>query len=157
MTRRHWLWALLAAVLVVEAVLLWVVGLRANRLTDSLPHKMYAVLYWDRVPQRGGFYMFECPDAWPHAVRAPFVKQVLGVPGDRVEVRGREVFVNGVAAGMAKERSKYGMPLGVSAEGHIPPGFYYVYAPHPDSFDSRYSQVGLVHERHILGRAVPLW
>jgi len=41
--------------------------------------------------------------------------------------------------------------------GVIPEGHYYMYAPHPDSLDSRYSMVGLIGQPLILGKTIPIF
>jgi signal peptidase I len=44
-----------------------------------------------RTPQRGDIVVFK----YPQDERRDFIKRVIGVPGDRVQVRGHTVFVNG--------------------------------------------------------------
>lgn len=153
--RRRWrVWA----VLVIPAVLAGgFVSVSFNFVTESLPHRVYLVLKYDHVPQRGGYYAFFFPGGGPYPSDAPFVKEFAGVPGDVVTVSGRDVFVNGRPVGRAKERSRTGYPLAVITGGVIPEGMYYVHAPHPDSLDSRYAMVGLVHGSRVMGRAVPIW
>lgn len=89
------------------------------------------------------------------------VKVLLGLPGDRVEVRGREVWLHTPQGlqrvGLAKAASRAGTPLEVVAPQVIPPGHVFVWAPHPDAFDSRYAAMGLVATSTLLGRAEVLW
>lgn len=153
--QRRWRWW---AVAVIPFVLLdGLVMLSFNCVTESLPDRAYLVLKWDREPERGRYYAFLFPGGGPYPPNAPFVKEFAGVPGDLIERKGREVFVNGRSVGIAKERAKSGFPLAAAQEGRIPDGMYYVYAPHPDSLDSRYAMVGLISKARVLGRAVPLW
>lgn len=153
--RRRWVVWSIALILVVT--LNAVAYLRWNYVTESLPHTAYLVLVQDRTPRRGEYYVFDFHGAGPYPAGVHFLKQVIGVPGDFITVKGRHVFVNGLPAGTAKEFARSGFPLQMIQPGEIPPGYYYVYATHPDSFDSRYAQVGLIHESRFLGRAVPLW
>lgn len=43
----------------------------------------------------------------------------------------------------AKKPAKLALKTNLSREGVIPYGRYFVYAPHKDSFDSRYAEIGL--------------
>ena len=107
-------------------------------------------------PERGDLVLFDPPENLGSPI--PYMKRVLGLPGERVEVDDkRRVFVNGVFAGIAKRRALNGRELETVASGVIPPGRYYVHAEHPDSHDSRYrgGRSGAAFER-IRGRALPL-
>ena len=90
-----------------------------------------------------------------------FVKYLLGVPGDRIEVTGQEVVLHTVSGswsvGRCKAESRQGHPLRCTASRVIPPGFVYVWAPHADALDSRYAVMGLVPAASIAGKAVRLW
>lgn len=90
-----------------------------------------------------------------------FIKYLAGVAGDRIEVDGNHVFlVNATGRhdmGACKPTTKHGVPLHPIAPQVIPPGFMYVYAPHVDALDSRYSVMGLVPTSSIAGRGVALW
>ena len=44
---------------------------------------------------RGDIVVFEPPDTWSSGRGVPFIKRVIGVPGDQVEIRDGKVFVNG--------------------------------------------------------------
>jgi signal peptidase I len=50
------------------------------------------VSYHSSGPQRGDVIVFSPPFDSPH----PYIKRVIGLPGDRVEIRDETVFVNGV-------------------------------------------------------------
>jgi conjugal transfer pilin signal peptidase TrbI len=86
----------------------------------------------------------------------PFFKRIGGVAGDAVTVVGREVFVNGVSMGTAKDRTFDRRPLQPIEPVTIPPGMVYVVGSDPHSFDSRYSASGLVTVRDIIARVRPL-
>ena len=53
--------------------------------------------------------------------------------------------------------SRRGEALEPGPTGLIPPGRYYVRAPHPDSLDSRYRLTGWVDASQIIGRAYALF
>lgn len=129
--------------------------------TSSLPYTV-AVMQYGRDPLKAGdfiVYAFdgEAQRIYPGLRAQPLFKQVRGVPGDRVTVIDREVFVNGVSAGFAKPYTFDGHPLEPIAGTVIPPGFYYVQGTDPNSFDSRYSASGLVAARQVIGKVRPLF
>ena len=64
---------------------------------------------------------------------------------------------NDIAVGTAKAVSRKGLPLDTGPVGVLPPGRYYVRAPHPDSLDSRYALTGWIAEDQIIGRAYALF
>jgi conjugal transfer pilin signal peptidase TrbI len=90
-----------------------------------------------------------------------FVKFLIGVPGDRVEVVADEVTLHTrkgpLAMGRCKPVSRAGVPLVPISSQRIPEGYVYVWAPHPDALDSRYAVMGLVPVSSIVGRGVKLW
>jgi conjugal transfer pilin signal peptidase TrbI len=106
------------------------------------------------------------PLGWSRPVAGPakgdgFVKYLLGVPGDRIEVDGRQVWLitprGRVDAGLCKTHTRKGVPLQPISSQTIPPGYVYMWAPHADALDSRYAVMGLVPAKAINGKAVPLW
>ena len=112
----------------------------------------YLVLPLPGAPERGDAVLFDPPEATGSAI--PYLKTVRGLPGDRVEVdRERRVSVNGVFVGTAKTHALDGRRLEAIGPGVIPPGRYYVHADHVDSHDSRYSEIGLIPQERIRGRA----
>lgn len=90
-----------------------------------------------------------------------FVKFVVGVPGDRIEVVGQQVVLQTrrgrLDVGRCKPASRNGVPLEPIKPQVIPEGYVYVWAPHVDALDSRYAVMGLVPRTAITGRAVRLW
>ena len=106
-------------------------------------------------PRAGDVVIFDPPEAL--GAEAPYLKRVLGVPGDAVLVDSAgNVSVGGELAGRAKALSLDGRPLEAIGPGVIGPGHYYVHGDHRDSHDSRYAEIGLVPRERMLGRAVPL-
>ncbi|MCY3731744.1 MAG: signal peptidase I [Rhodospirillaceae bacterium] len=106
-------------------------------------------------PQVGDIVIFDPPEDL--RASAPYLKRVLGVPGDAVDVDGTgEVWLNGEPVARAKPRALDGRVLVPVAPATIPAGHYYLHADHADSHDSRYAEIGLVPRERILGRAVAL-
>jgi conjugal transfer pilin signal peptidase TrbI len=151
---QWWIWWLPILALGIAAS--FFVSVSIN-VTESLPDHVYLVLKQSRALKRGDYVAFRHPGWGPYPPDAPFVKVVRGVPGDVVDSRDRDFYVNGTFVGRAKEKSRSGFPLAAGPTGVIPPGHYFVFTPHPDSFDSRYEATGLISERRITGRAIALF
>ncbi|MFT3819881.1 MAG: S26 family signal peptidase [Rubrivivax sp.] len=130
------------------AVFVYSGGQLPNYYADSPAHRLLARMGFPR------------PVAGPSAGKG-FVKYLIGVEGDRVEVHGREVLLHtrrgSFSVGPCKERSRNGDPLLPIQPQVIPPGYTYMWAPHADALDSRYAVLGLVPVKSIIGRAVRLW
>ncbi len=90
-----------------------------------------------------------------------FIKYLVGVPGDRVEVAGDRVYLNTARGrfdmGRCKPASRLGVPLTPIKPQTIPPGYVYMWSPHVDGLDSRYDVVGLMPASAIAGKGVRLW
>ncbi|MBA2555839.1 MAG: signal peptidase I [Chloroflexi bacterium] len=107
---------------------------------------------WDSY-SRGDIVVFRPPESTPDDV--PFIKRVIGVAGDRVEIRNGDVLVNGVAL----DESSYvydGQPTDFGGEesGHlVEDGTVFVLGDHrSNSADSRV--FGSVPVENVIGRAV---
>lgn len=129
--------------------------------TPSLPYRVALLQYGPHTLQRGDFIVFgfagEAQSHYPGLRGQPFFKMVRGVPGDIVTVAGRQVAVNGQPVGLAKTEAYDHRPLAPIAPTVIPSGHYYVQGSHPDSFDSRYRESGLVRAEQVIGVVVPLF
>lgn len=105
-------------------------------------------VYRFRPIERGDVVVFW----YPRDPSVSFVKRVVGLPGDRVELRGGELFVNGRAVS-----EPYLPPSFKDDDSHaaveVRKGYYYVLGDHRrSSNDSR--SWGEVPEKYIYGRAV---
>jgi conjugal transfer pilin signal peptidase TrbI len=125
--------------------------------SESLPQTLFFVLknHW---PEKGGFVVFKFPGKQFYSPKDEFVKYYKGAPGDRVETRGKEIYLNGEKVAVAKEKSLKGVPLTpLHFNGIIPPGKMFVMGESKDSYDSRYEDVGLVDTDRIVGAAYPIF
>lgn len=107
----------------------------------------------NRAVERGDIVVFK----YPESPEVDYIKRVIGVPGDSVEVRNRQVLVNGAVLDepyvTPEHRSGY---YPESPAQTIPPGHYFVLGDHRnDSLDSRVW--GLVPVSNVKGRAVLIW
>ena len=85
-----------------------------------------------------------------------FVKMVGAIPGDRVEIRNDELFVNGSRRDklwLIKTLKK--QPGDFDRAFIVPPGEYLMLGTTPESFDGRYW--GTVKKEQILGSAYPIF
>ena len=107
---------------------------------------------------RGDIVVLDPPASWSGSSGVPFIKRVIGLPGDEVELRDGIVYVNGTAlaepyvehdAGVAETTDP--TPGGAS-RWLVPAGDLLVMGDHrQNSADSR--TFGPVEIAHVLGRA----
>lgn len=93
-------------------------------------------------------------DSWYRILKTD-APDVVAVRKERkMKITDKKIFVAGREIGVIKAWSKKHEPLGAIKSGIIPQGKYFAYTPHPDSYDSRYSQIGLIDEKDIIGTAI---
>lgn len=109
------------------------------------------IFYKQGSLERGDIIVFRPP---PKAGRNDdFVKRIVGLPGDQVEIKGGIVYINGQAQGedFVKNHSKdFFGPVEVPAKSYFMMG-----DNRPNSLDSRYW--GFVPEANIKGRALLIY
>lgn len=105
--------------------------------------------YRFRDPQRGEIVVFR----YPANPREHFIKRIIALPGDVVEIRAGRVFINGTPL----EEPYVATPTwGHFGPVRVPEGRYFVLGDNrTNSEDSRYPQVGFVPRSYLEGRA--LW
>ena len=162
---RKRLWALLGVAIVgtgaVSAISAW----RESHVflinaSESLPNWAFLIRR-DQRPNRGDYVFFDPPQGAllrRHFGAKPqmFGKIVYGMPGDVVAHRGMVVTINDKPIGRMKPLTRFGEPLTPGTEGVIPSGCYYAGSPHRDGFDSRYTEIGFVCGRQIIGVGEPV-
>jgi signal peptidase I len=109
-----------------------------------------------REVQRGDVIVFK----FPEDPDTDFIKRVIGIPGDRVEMRGGRTYVNGKLLDepyMLEEHRDYQpFPPPGMMPATVPPDSYFVMGDHRNnSRDSRYW--GFVPKDLIRGRAFLVW
>jgi signal peptidase I len=103
---------------------------------------------------RGDVIVFEPPSGFQEGTTAvPFIKRVIGLPGDSVELKNGAVFVNG-----AKLDEPYiysgqeTTPVGAQSTWIVPDGYLFVMGDHrQESEDSRV--FGPIAKSTVIGRA----
>jgi len=108
-----------------------------------------------RVPQRGDVVVFR----YPVDPSQDFIKRLIGVPGDTIEIRGKKVYVNGTLYQNPHELHKDPniLPRELTVRDNfgpvqVPAGSYFMMGDNRDnSLDSRFW--GFVPEKDIVGPA----
>ena len=89
---------------------------------------------------------------YPRDPSKSFIKRIIGIPGDRIEINRGQVSRNGEPVKEAYVLPQY-FDYGSYHAVAVPPGYYYVLGDHRNSSnDSR--NWGLVPERNIFGKAI---
>jgi signal peptidase I len=106
----------------------------------------------------GDIVVFEPPETWSSGGGVPFIKRVIGLPGDKVELREGKVYVNDVRLDEPYIFEQDGIPqvtnpqAGGATEWIVPTGDLLVMGDHrEDSADSR--SFGPIEISHVIGRA----
>jgi len=130
-------------------------------------------------PQRGDIVVFK----WPVNPNIDFIKRIIGMPGDTIEVKGEKVFINGkevplrfiskiqedgtdkliyeeiLPNGVRHKIALYEYPFIPRKDAYyakIPEGYYFVMGDNRDnSEDSRYW--GLLPRENIVGKAFVIY
>ena len=105
-------------------------------------------IYNFRAPERGEILVFK----YPKDQSRDFIKRVIAVPGDTVEIKDGKVFVNQQLMNepyiLSKTRGDY--PLTTIPEGHV----FVMGDNRNNSEDSRFDDVGFVPYNLIKGKAM---
>jgi signal peptidase I len=109
-------------------------------------------------PQRGDVVVFrriDDPRTGVNEGARPMVKRVVAVGGDLVEVRGKQVFVNGVPQNEPYARWEISGAHKDFAARRVPRGSLFVLGDNRDeSQDSRFWSIPFVRTDQVLGKAV---
>ena len=105
-------------------------------------------IYRFRAPERGEILVFR----YPKDPSRDFIKRVIAVPGDTIEIKDGRVFVNQQLMNepyiLSKTRGDY--PLTTVPEGHI----FVMGDNRNNSEDSRFADVGFVPYELVKGKAM---
>lgn len=133
-------------------------------------------------PQRGDVIVFRLPSD----PATNYIKRLVGLPGDHVQVRDQQIYINGLPVPVdmngpyqgpsndgVHSRALVGTEVLGEAEHQVlyipgrptpefgaivPAGHYFFMGDNRDnSRDSRYREVGFVPERNLVGKAVRIW
>jgi len=130
------------------------------------------------TPKRGDVIVFRLPSD----PATNYIKRLVGLPGDRIQVKGRRLYINDremqvKITGIYEGHRHTGASLGTENldgvahqvlyiperptrdyEQIVPPGHYFFMGDNRDnSRDSRFPEVGFVPEKNLVGKAVRIW
>lgn len=106
--------------------------------------------YINEDPKRGDVVIFLYPDD----EKEYFIKRVIGLPGETVEIRDGKVYINGSEEPLDESAYIAATPLGNFGPFNVPEGAYFMMGDNRNnSMDSRYWNQPYVYKDKILGRA----
>lgn len=151
---KEWLKCIVIAVAVAMFIRTFIVELYVvdgPSMNPTLQHAERLVVnkfvYRMRAPERGEILIFK----FPKDQTRDFIKRVIAVPGDTIEIQDGHVFVNGELQNepfiLSKTRGSY--PLATVPEGTI----FVMGDNRNNSEDSRFPDVGFVPFELIQGKA----
>ena len=116
---------------------------------DDLLGLRTAYLFKD--PQRGDIIIFKFPDDESQK----FIKRIIGLPGDLVQIEDGKVYINGSTTSLEEPYLKEEWTRNTGPfEFVVPEGCYFVMGDNRnDSLDSRYCDNPFVTEDEIIGKA----
>lgn len=115
------------------------------------------ISYRSRDPQRGEVIVFHAPEAagCPKGTGCDYIKRVIGVPGDTIEVHDNHYYLNGQLLSESYIPTEFRTLPGAATKDHavsVGPGEFFVSGDNrPYSSDSR--QWGTIRKSDIVGRA----
>lgn len=152
---RSWLQDTLETLLL-AAILFFVINTLTGRyqvhgqsMEPSLHDGQYLiaskVAYWLHTPERGDVVVLDPPN---RGSSVPYIKRVIGLPGDLVEVRDNRVWVNGIAL----NEPYIAAPPSYVDNWVVGEGEYLVLGDNRNNSSDSHTW-GLLPESHVLGKA----
>ena len=122
-----------------------------RNIGKSLPHILSYGKPFKEI-KRGMYVSFSHPRS-----QSKVTKRIQGLPGDKVIIHGNNLWVNNEIVGVLKQTTPSGQFLHPISHQSIPEGFLFVSGLHPDSFDSRYQEFGLIPIESVEEEICPLF
>ena len=152
---RDWVISIAVAVALAMFIRTFIVELYlvdGPSMMPTLEHQQRLVvnkfIYKMRAPERGEILIFQ----YPRDKSRDFIKRVIAVPGDTIEIKDHNVYVNGELQNedyiLAKSRMDY--PKTTIPEGHV----FVMGDNRNNSEDSRFPDVGFVPYELLKGKAM---
>ena len=154
--KRGWLREMLPYVLLLGGVLLFRIFILINATipTESMENTIMSgtrvmglkCSYWFSEPERGDVIVFQAPDE----PDIPYVKRVIGLPGETVEIVDGITYIDGKVL----EEEYLAEPMKGSFGPYVvPEGAYFMMGDNRNhSLDARYWQNTYVYKDAILGK-----
>lgn len=111
--------------------------------------------YINKNPERGDIIIFKYPDNEEEL----YVKRVIGLPGETIDIRNGEIYINGEEEPLVEEYLKETWTVAIGDyHFEIPADAYLVLGDNRnDSWDARYWTNTYVYREKILGEAVVVY
>jgi signal peptidase I len=120
---------------------------RGSSMEPTLQDGQYLVIgklvYWLHPPERGDIMVFEPPTN----PTDDYIKRVVGLPGEQLEIRGQQVWVDGVVL-----EEPYTIPGSYSGAWSLGDGEYFVLGDNRNNSSDSHSW-GVLPEENIIGKA----
>ncbi len=114
---------------------------------------MFLIVKNGQVPAKGALVAFKLEPTPVYPEVHISVKRLGGVPGDLVTRRENVFYINGERRAVAKARAKSDRLLRPGPTGRLSKAHYWVYTESPDSYDSRYAEIGWITKTNMIGPA----
>lgn len=160
--REIWEWGKAIIIALVATLLLTqLVFVNAKVPTESMCNTILAgdrllglrFSYWFSSPERGDIIIFKFPDDED----VLYVKRVIGLPGETVEIRDGKVYINGSAEPLDEpylREAPNAAEMLANNTYHVPEGCYFMMGDNRNnSWDSRYWENTYLKEEKIIGKA----
>ena len=151
-----WVICIVVTILLTEFILNFVI-INANIPSGSMENtimtndKLIALRtsYWFKDPKRGDIIIFK----YPEDEREWYIKRVIALPGETVQVKDGKVYINGSSKPLSEPYIKE-EPVEDFGPYTVPKNGYFVMGDNRNlSQDSRFEYVGNVKREDIIGRA----
>ena len=120
--------------------------------TNSLPYH-YFLEFKQVTPKKGQYTVFESP--W---YGGKVIKEISGISRDLIKYDSEgNLWIGEQLIGQPKDKSFDGRVLTPLEPGTIPNGFVLLKGDHERSFDSRYTEMGLIHVKNLQERVIGVW
>ena len=106
--------------------------------------------YWFKSPERGDIVTFPAPDE-PETL---YLKRIIGLPGDTIEIKGHQLYINGSAYKEEYIKIEHNDLTDVYGPYTVPDGYYFMLGDNRDnSLDARLWKNKYVDKNDIVGKA----
>lgn len=152
-----WVMTFVAAILIVVFAQTFLIinaqvptGSMVNTIQEGDRIFTFRLSYLFDDPQRGDIIVFRYPDN----EKERFTKRVIGLPGERVEIRDGKVYINDSETPL-DEPYVNGTPTGNFGPYEVPEDCYFMLGDNRnDSLDARYWQNTYLHKDKIWGKVI---